>query len=98
MAGGSNWGSYLVQLNTGLAIPKGSFGAGTKILWGDKVESLGANGINGVTPSDLIRALPASGIGSIADKQTLWYVARGAPAGMSIADMRQYLCANSLMP
>lgn len=94
--GGDTWGGYLAQLNTGIAIGKGTYASGTKILWGDKVMSMGPSGINAITMADLTMLLPFSKK-TIVEEEMAWLAARGAPPG-TLGDMRYYLVKNNLMP
>lgn len=91
---------YLKGLTTALAIPSGTYNAGLKILWGEKVESLGAAGINASTPQDILKALLAFAPGgTIMEKEMAWLAARGAPAALTtLADRRSYCVNNALMP
>lgn len=91
----TTWAEYLVQLNTGIAIPKGTVAHGRKILLGDKIMSMGPTGINAITVSDHYELLPYTGTN--VEEEIAWLTARGAPAG-TLADKRQYLVINSLMP
>jgi hypothetical protein len=94
MAAGT-YAEYLVALTSSQGVPQGTYNHGLKILYGEKIFSMTAAQINAERVDDLINLLP--GAGTNADDERAWLIARGAPVG-TIADMRQFLVLNSMMP